>query len=133
MPKGHGTLKISNHNNSNQRNNMISSRKAPNNDNHGTKKTGNQTRIKRITKRKAMRRIIIVSPSGHPPTLSDRRSSDFYLHLALLPPCEALVVCLEVRDEAAKELMNFGGPRVRLEFRSASTSLLTYVIDLFTH
>ena len=42
--------------------------------------------------------MIIVSPSGHPPTLSDRRSSDFYLNVALLPPCEALVVGLEIKS-----------------------------------
>ena len=68
----------------------------------------------------------IVSPSGHPPTLSDGRSSDFYLHLAFLPPCEALVVGLEVRREARKKLRDLGGPRVSREFRSASKSLLTY-------
>ena len=48
--------------------------------------------------------IIIVSPSGHPPTLSDRRSSDSYLSFVLRPPCEALVVGLELRSEAAQIL-----------------------------
>ena len=68
--------------------------------------------------------IIMVSLSGHPPTPSDRRSSDFYLHLALLPPCEALVVGLEVRRAAAQKLRNFGGPRVSRELSSASKSAL---------
>ena len=57
----------------------------------------------------------IVSPSGHPPTLSDRRSSDSYLSFVLLPPCEALVVGLELRSEAAQILRNCGAPRARWE------------------
>ena len=57
----------------------------------------------------------IVSPSGHPPTLSDRRSSDSYLSVVLLPPCEALVVGLEVRSEAAQTLENCGAPKARWE------------------
>lgn len=70
----------------------------------------------------------IVSPSGHPPTLSDRGSSDFDLHLSLYPPCDALAVGVEVRHEGAKKLRSFAGPRVRLECRSASKSLLTHLI-----
>ena len=57
----------------------------------------------------------IVSPSGHPPTLSDRRSSDSYLSFVLLPPCEALVVGLELRSEAAQTLKNCGAPKARWE------------------
>ena len=79
--------------------------------------------------------IIIVSRSGHPPTLSDRRSSDSYLNFVLLPPCEALVVGLELRSEAAQISKNCGAPRARWkvipgaptaswEFRSASKMLL---------
>ena len=70
----------------------------------------------------------IVSPSGPPPTLSHCIPSDLSLHLAFLPPCEALVVGLEVRREAAKNLMNLGGPRVSWEFRFASEHLLAYLI-----
>ena len=50
--------------------------------------------------------IEIVSPSGHPPTLSDRRCFDIGLNTAIIPPCEALVVGLDVGSEAAKELRN---------------------------
>ena len=59
--------------------------------------------------------LIIVSPSGYPPTLSDRRSSDSYLRFVLLPPCEALVVGLELRSEAAQISKNCGAPRARWE------------------
>ena len=58
---------------------------------------------------------LIVSPSGHPPTLSDRRSSDSYLSFVLLPPCEALVVGLELRSESAQILKTCGAPRARWE------------------
>ena len=47
---------------------------------------------------------IIVNPSGHPPTPSDRRCFEFGINIALIPSCEALVVGLEVGSEAAKEL-----------------------------
>ena len=56
-----------------------------------------------------------VSPSGHPPTLSHRRSSDSYLSVVILPPCEAFVVGIELRSEAAQTLTNCGAPKARWE------------------
>ena len=39
---------------------MINSKKDPNHDDHDTKNKGNQKRIRRITRRKAARRITII-------------------------------------------------------------------------
>ena len=57
----------------------------------------------------------IVSPSGHPPTLPDLRYFDSCFRFAIRPPCEELVVGLELRSEAAQILKNCGAPRARWE------------------
>ena len=52
-----------------------------------------------------------VRHSGHPPTLSDRRSFDFYISFVFLSPCAALIVGLELSTFKPSDFTSSGDRR----------------------